>query len=91
MSPVEIIQMDVLDFCERTNDDVFFMFRPFSWDFLRVVQKKLVERAVQQQKVLTIIYCDRLLSSESYAKAFSENPVFAKVCESGMLGYTFYV
>jgi len=32
MSPISILQMDVLDFCEQTEADVFFMFRPFSAD-----------------------------------------------------------
>lgn len=91
MSPVEILQMDVLNYCEAANDDVFFMFRPFSWDFLGVVIQKLVERSVQQQKVLTVIYCDRVIARESYAKAFSQNPAFDRIYEGGKLGWSFYV
>ncbi|TAL00416.1 MAG: class I SAM-dependent methyltransferase, partial [Verrucomicrobia bacterium] len=39
---IEILQLDALDFCDQTDADVFFMFRPFSGEFLQRILQKLV-------------------------------------------------
>jgi SAM-dependent methyltransferase len=89
--PITIVQGDALDYCEHSDDDVFFMYRPFSWEFFQMVVSKLADRAVQQGKSLTIIYSERLNLPESFAKAFSRSPMFRSVCELKMLGQQFYV
>jgi len=88
---VSILQMDVLNFCERTDDDVFFMFRPFSLEFMRVVVNTLTARASSLRKPITIIYSERLLLSPSYVRAFAEDPAFHKLYEAAMFGQVFYV
>jgi SAM-dependent methyltransferase len=89
MSPIEILEMDALEFCARTDDDVFFMFRPFSWHLLQQVLEKLVERS--RKKPLTIIYSEKMMLAGSHARDMAELPVLRKVFEGGWFGQAFYV
>jgi SAM-dependent methyltransferase len=91
LSAIEICQMDAMDFCTRTDDDVFFMFRPFKWAFLISILDKLVERATSLGKPMVIIYSERMMHDDSYARAFSENRAFRKVREAGMYGQAFFI
>jgi SAM-dependent methyltransferase len=91
LSPVTILQMDAFDFCENTDADVFFMYRPFSGEFLSHILEKLKERAASQNRILTIIYSERMLVPISSAKIFAGNPAFRKTHEAGFLGQAFYV
>jgi SAM-dependent methyltransferase len=88
---ITILQMDVLDFCQRTDDDVFFMFRPFSWEFLDRVLHKLAERAVRRQKPLTIVYSERMLHADPQERAISQNQAVRKVYEAAAFGQAFFV
>jgi hypothetical protein len=83
--------MDAFDFCENTDADVFFMYRPFSGEFLSHILEKLKERAASQNRILTIIYSERMLVPISSAKIFAGNPAFRKTHEAGFLGQAFYV
>jgi SAM-dependent methyltransferase len=90
--PVNIIQGDVLDYCEQTEDDLFFIYRAFSLGFFRIVREKLAERAVRQKKLLTIIYSQRLDWAPSHeVKEFSADPKFRHVFESNHFGQEFHV
>ncbi len=91
LSTIDICQMDAMDFCGRTDDDVFFMFRPFTWTFLLSILDKLVERAASLEKPVIIIYSERMMHDDSYAKAFSGNRAFRKVREMGMHGQAFFI
>jgi SAM-dependent methyltransferase len=92
VTPISIVQGDVLDYCEHTEDDVFFIYRAFSLDFFRKVRKKLAERAGRQNKSLTIIYTERLDWPPSREiKEFSEEHAFRKVYEGDRFGQAFYV
>jgi SAM-dependent methyltransferase len=89
---ISIIQGDVFDYCERSEDDVFFIFRAFSLEFFRIVRMKLAERALQQNKTLTMIYTERLSPGQSHeVKLLSEDRAFRKVYEGDMWGQAFYV
>ena len=89
---ISIIQGDVFDYCERSEDDVFFIFRAFSLEFFRIVRTKLAARALQQDKTLTMIYTERLSPGKSHeVKSLSEDPAFRKVYEGNMWGQAFYV
>jgi SAM-dependent methyltransferase len=57
---IHLIHGDVLEYCDHTDDDVFFIFRAFSLDFYDVVRSKLAARAASRKKTLTIIYTERL-------------------------------
>jgi SAM-dependent methyltransferase len=87
---IQIVEGDVLDYCRQTEEDVFFMYRPFTFDFFCVVLGKLAERAAVQKKLLTIIYTERL-SVDSYTHAFAEVPGFRLTFEGTRLGAVFYV
>ncbi len=86
---VEILQLDALDFCDQTDADIFFMFRPFSGEFLQRILQKLVQRA--RQKPVTIIYSERLLLSGSYATLIAGNPACRKTGEAAFFGQAFYI
>jgi SAM-dependent methyltransferase len=89
MSPITILEMDALAFCERTEDDVFFMFRPFSWPFLRQILDKLIKRA--RHKPLTIIYSEKMMLPGSYTREISEETAHRKTIAGGWFGQAFYV
>jgi SAM-dependent methyltransferase len=89
--PITIVQGDVLDYCEQTDDDVFFMFRPFSWDFQQIIASKLADRASVLDKCLTIIYSERMNLPESFAKAFSGDSRFRSTGEFTTLGQRFCI
>jgi len=91
LSPITILQMDVLDYCERSKDDVVFMFRPFSGDFFRVVLDKLVARARDRKQPFTVIYSERMMVPGSFVPMLAADPAFRKVHEAGIWGQAFYV
>ena len=88
---INIVQADAMDYCEQTEDDIYFMFRPFSGEVFRTVLEKIAVRATEQNKAVIIIYSARMLLPKSELGAFSENRAFCKVYEGGMLGQMFYV
>ncbi len=83
--------MDVFNFCENTDADVFFMFRPFSGEFLSRILKKLEARAASRKTVLTVIYSERMLVAASHTNVFARNQAFRKALEARILGQDFYV
>jgi SAM-dependent methyltransferase len=88
---IEIVQADVLDYCEQSADDVFFMFRPFHWEFFQMVVSRLTDRAAKQGKGLTIIYSERINLPESFAKAFSDKSIFRNLGDYSNLGQQFFL
>lgn len=89
---ISIIQGDVFDYCQRSEDDVFFIFRAFSLEFFTAVRMKLSERAIQQKKTLTMIYTERLSPGQSQeVRLLSEDQAFRKVYDGNMWGQAFYV
>jgi SAM-dependent methyltransferase len=89
---IDIIQGDVFDYCESSKDDVFFVFRAFSIEFFAAVRLKLAERAFQQNKILTMIYTQRLSTDESLEiKSLSGDRAYRKVCETTIWGQEFHV
>lgn len=91
LSPIEIVQMDALDYCERSDDDVFFMFRPFSGDFLNRVLEKLAARSKAQNKPLTIIYSERAMVGVNHSETIAAHGAFRKQSEAIIWGQAFYV
>jgi len=90
--PIDIIQGDVLDYCDQTDDDVFFIYRAFSLEFFRVVREKLAERAACRNKSLTVIYSQRLSGVPTReVEEFSADPTFRKVYQGTSFGQEFYV
>lgn len=90
-SPIEIRQMDVKEFCEQTDGDIFFMFRPFTELFLRAILDKLQERAASLKKPLVIIYSERMMHADSYEKVFAGHRALHRLHEAGMHGQAFFV
>lgn len=90
--PVEIVEGDVLDYCNRSTDDIFFMYRAFSLEFLRAVMAKLKLRANSLNKPLTVIYTERIgwPQSECVA-ALAQDGAFRKVYEQAIWGQAFFV
>lgn len=88
---INIVQKDALDYCEEADDDVFYMFRPFTGEVFRSVVEKVAVGAARRHKALDIIYTERMLLPRSEVNALSENPAFRKIYEGGMLGQIFYV
>ena len=90
--PIEIIEGDVFDYCDHSDDDIYFMYRAFSLKFLEDVLAKLVERAVSRKKSFTVIYTERLAwpPSESVTM-ISSNRAFEKKYEGSIWGQAFFV
>jgi len=90
--PIEIIEGDVLDYCDNSNDDIYFMYRAFSLEFLHDVLAKLVQRAISRKKSFTVIYTERLGWPQSLCViALAGNHAFQKVYEGSILGQAFFV
>lgn len=83
--------MDALDYCERSEDDVFFMFRPFSGEFLRQVLDRIAARAQAREKILTIIYSERAMVGVNHAETIAAHGSFRKQSEAVIWGQAFYI
>jgi 16S rRNA G966 N2-methylase RsmD len=90
-TPINIMQMDALDFCENSDDDIFFMYRPFSKEFLERILEKLAAAGARQKKPLMIIYSERMAHATSHRDAIAQHAGFEQVHESGTYGQAFYV
>jgi SAM-dependent methyltransferase len=89
---ISIIQGDVFDYCKRSEDDLFFIFRAFSIEFFAAVRLMLAERALQQNKILTMIYTQRLSTDESLEiQSLSADRAYRKVYETTIWGQEFHV
>jgi SAM-dependent methyltransferase len=91
LSPVEILQMDVLDYCDNSDGDVFFMFRPFSEDFLNNVATKLVERARLLKKSIVVIFTERVATGKSFARVLAEHTAFHQIRHTESWAQEFWV
>jgi SAM-dependent methyltransferase len=89
---LHIIHGDALEYCEQSDDDVFFIYRAFSFEFFRKVRQQLVERAVRQQKVLTLIYSERLnWPPTCEVRALTADTAFRRFYQTSTWGQSFYV
>jgi SAM-dependent methyltransferase len=91
LSPIEIVQMDALVFCGQTDADLFLMFRPFSRKLTRTVLDAMAARARSVNKVMTLIFTERMLVPDSYAPVFAETGAFRAVSQAAYWGQAFYV
>jgi SAM-dependent methyltransferase len=91
-SPIEIIEGDVLDYCDHSEDDVYFMYRAFSIDFFQHVLEKLVSRSASHNRPFTVIYTERIGWPQSEcASMLAEHPAFRKIYRSAIFGQVFFV
>jgi SAM-dependent methyltransferase len=89
---IHLIHGDVLEYCDHTEDDVFFIFRAFSLDFYNIVRSKLAERAAIQKKTLTIIYTERLGKVQGpEVEQFRADPRFREIVRKDSWGQNFFV
>ncbi|HXW57626.1 MAG TPA: class I SAM-dependent methyltransferase [Candidatus Cybelea sp.] len=89
--PIEIINDDVAKYSDTTTDDVFFMYRPFQWEFFGLVVAKLVKRATEQGKTITVIYSERMNVPQPFTLALAQNPSFEAIHQLKTLGQQFDV
>ena len=87
---VVIRHEDALEYCARTDDDVFYMFRPFSGDFLGRILDLLAQRARTRQRPLIIIYSERAGLPGDYATLIAAHGAFTKQRELVCLGQAFH-
>jgi SAM-dependent methyltransferase len=88
---VKILEMDVLDYCDEAQDDVFFMFRPFSKKFFGLILDKLVQRAQRQGKLITLIYSERVALPGSFVPLVDAHRALRKVHVMASWGQAFHV
>jgi SAM-dependent methyltransferase len=89
---IHLIHGDVLEYCDHTDDDVFFIFRAFSLDFYNVVRSKLAERAALLKKTLTIIYTERLGKVQGLeVEQFRADPQVREIMRKDSWGQNFFV
>jgi SAM-dependent methyltransferase len=91
LSPIDIVQMDALLFCGQTDADLFLMFRPFSRDFTRAVRDAITQRARGLNKLMTVIFTERMLVPDSHALIFAETGAFRPIRQARHWGQAFYV
>lgn len=88
---ITIREMDALVFCDTTDADVFFMFRPFSERFLSQILDQLAARACARQRELTIIYSERAGLAGDYAPIITRHPAYRHECDAVIVGQAFHV
>ena len=90
---IHLVHGDVLEYCDHTEGDIFFIFRAFSPDFYGVVRSKLAERAALQKKILTIIYTERLANFQGGLEVaqFRADPKVREVLHQDNWGQNFFV
>jgi SAM-dependent methyltransferase len=89
---INLIHGDVLEYCDHTDDDVFFIFRAFSLDFYDLVRSKLAKRAAHRKETLTIIYTERLGEVQGPEIAqFRSDPRMREVMRKDSWGQNFFV
>jgi SAM-dependent methyltransferase len=91
LSPIDIVQMDAPVFCGQTDGDLFLMTRPFSRSLTRAVLDIMAARARSLNKVMTVIFAERMLVPDSYAPVFAETGVFRAVSQVTYWGQALYV
>lgn len=91
LGPLTIKHQDALDFCAETNDDVFFMFRPFSAEFLTQILDRLAGRAAKRGAKLTVIYSERAGLPGDYAPLIARHGAFQKQRELIFFGQAFHI
>ena len=89
--PINIIEGDVLHYCDYSVDDIFFIYRAFSLDFLLTVLAKLEARAAALKKPLTLIYTERLGWPQSECvSAIAKDGAFHKSYAGTIWGQAFF-
>lgn len=88
---IHIVETDALDYCTTTDDDVFFMFRPFSDEFLQRVLDQLARRARNRNTTLTLIYTERVVASASHNQTIAAHGAFVRAREATHFGQAFFV
>jgi SAM-dependent methyltransferase len=88
---IEIIQADVINYLDQADDDVFFMFRPFSLNLFRSVVSKLADYAEQRSRWITVIYSERINLPESFNYVLADSPRYRCLLRFRSLGQTFEV
>lgn len=90
--PVQVIEGDVLEYTDRSEDDVYFMYRAFSVEFFQQVLEKLVRRGPSHKRPFTVIYTERLGWPQSEcATILAEHPACRKIYKGSMFGQAFFV
>lgn len=92
IASIRIVHQDVLEYCENAEEDVFFMFRAFSFELFQSVCAKLADRGAQLKKPVTIIYTERLnWPPTEETKALSDDRSLRELYRGVMFGQAFYV
>jgi SAM-dependent methyltransferase len=91
LSPINILQMDVLDYVETATDDVYFMYKPFAHDFFRQVLARLVARATALNKPVVVIFTERVGMPISFAPALTDDPAYQRMLEVVHWAQAFWV
>jgi len=88
---IRILEQDALEYCDAAEDGVFFMYRAFSLRFLELVCEKVILRAKQLEKRLTIIYTERLGLPSASVELLSNNASLRNTFTYYSFGQAFYV
>lgn len=88
---IRIVQMDALDYCATTDDEVFFMFRPFSGEFLIRMLDQIARRATERKKTLVLIYTERVVATDTHRQTIGNHAAFKLTREATHYGQAFFV
>jgi SAM-dependent methyltransferase len=86
---IRILKGDAVEYCKAADDDIFFMFRPFSRQLLVIVVDALIDRAVKSKRPIIFIYSERLLLADSLADVFLSHGSLRKRLEFSSFGQLF--
>jgi len=88
---VEIFLEDAVDYSRRSDDDVVFLYNPFPRDVLERVIANLLEGAERQQRVLFIIYSERVLETSRTLELLDNQESLVRVFSHSSWGQAFHL
>jgi SAM-dependent methyltransferase len=91
LSPITIVEMDVLAYCEQCDDDVFFMFRPFSQRLFETVLDAIEHSARRLEKSILVIYTERVALQGSFVPILAARGGLRPVRLATYWGQAFFV
>jgi len=59
-STIEIINLDAVEYTRGTDDDIFFLYRPFDGETLSLVLDNIKTSSAERRKKIIIIYSERI-------------------------------
>ena len=87
---IRILNVDARAYTSETDDDVYFLYRPFSGDVLTAVCTNIKNRSRKAGKVATLLYSERIVQTASNNRIFTEEYGMQEIWTGAWWGQRFW-